>query len=250
MDGPTERGMTPLEMLARGTVPTRRPDQAVFGTPKSRLLESQTPLETLAARLKEGGHNSFGFGEIEPVERSRYQREKEQSHHMLPGRDRGNKVRIPGAKFDYNQLPGVKTGTTAVGLVEHRNNNQPLFHVPIFTTPIPKNGQFLNMNSNPIRGIQTGLKRISSAIADTIKLPHIPSPAEGFQRLKKIFGGNVGAAQEVRDIQITPAPRHLNRRLDTFSRYTRFGNGSQSQLSCGNVILLCFILTRVINFVF
>lgn len=252
VDGPTERGMTPLEMLARGTVPTRRPDQAVFGTPKSRLLESQTPLETLAARLKDGGHNAFGFGEIEPVERSRYQREREQSHHMdlLPVHDRGKKVRIPGANFDYNQLPGVKTGTTAVGLVEHRNNNQPLFHVPIFTTPIPKNGQFLNINSNPIRGIQTGLKRISSAIADSIKIPHIPTPAEGFQRLKKIFGGNVGAAQEVRDIQITPAPRHLNRRLDTFSRYTRFGNGSQSHLSCGNIIIISFLLTRVVNFVF
>ena len=252
MDGPTERAMSPLEVLARGTVPTRRPDKAVFGTPKSRLLESQTPLESLAARLKKGSHNSFGFGEIEPVERSRYQREKDHSHQMglIPGLDRGKKHRIPGAKFDYNQLPGVKTGTTAVGLVEHRNNNQPLFHVPIFTTPIPKNGQFLNLNSNPIRGLQTGLKRISTAIADSIKLPHIPSPAEGFQRLKKIFGGNVGAAQEVRDIQITPAPRHLNRRLDTFSRYTRFGNGGQSHLSCGNVILLCFVLTRVFNFVF
>ena len=164
-----------------------------------------------------------------------------------PFRDGGQRLRIPGAKFDYNQLPGVKTGTTAVGLVEHRNNNQPLFHVPIFTTPIPKNGQFLNLKSNPIRGFQTGLKRISSAIVDSIKLPNIPSPAEGFQRLKKIFGGNVGAAQEVRDIHLTPAPRHLNRRLDTFSRYTRFGNGGQSYLSCINVILLCFVFNRVIN---
>ena len=249
MDGPTERGMTPLEVLAKGTVPTRRPDQSIFGTPKSRLLESQTPLEKLSARLLGGSQSDFGFGEIEPVERSRYQREKELSLHMgqKPFRDGGQRLRIPGAKFDYNQLPGVKTGTTAVGLVEHRNNNQPLFHVPIFTTPIPKNGQFLNLKSNPIRGFQTGLKRISSAIVDSIKLPNIPSPAEGFQRLKKIFGGNVGAAQEVRDIHLTPAPRHLNRRLDTFSRYTRFGNGGQSYLSCINVILLCFVFNRVIN---
>ena len=51
----------------------------------------------------------------------------------------------------YKNLPGVRTGTTALGLVEHRGN-QPFFHVPVFTTPIPKNGKFVTRNPNPLRG--------------------------------------------------------------------------------------------------
>lgn len=232
VDTPTEQSMTPLEVLAKGTVPPIRQDQSIFGTPKSRLLESLTPLEQLSAGLRDNFQR--GFDDIHPVERTRFQA-KEQ-HRM--------KMRIPGASFDYNSLPGVKTGTTAVGLVEHRDNSQPLFHVPVFTTPIPKNGQFLNLNPNPLRSFQSGLKRLKSSIAD--KLPKIPSPADGLNRLKRIFGGNVGAAQEVRDIQITPAPKHLTRRLDTFSRYTRFGNSSRSLLSSLPLTLLCIVVSGLL----
>ena len=237
MDGPTESSLTPLEVLARGTVPTLRPDSTIFGTPRSRQLEAQSPLEQLSATLQESIGRGLGFtDEVQPVERSRFQRRPDNS-----GNQEGKKVRIPGASYDYSKLPGVKTGTTAVGLVEHKEG-QPVFHVPVFTTPIPRNGQFLNLNQNPLRGFQTGLKRISSALADSVKLPNIPSPREGFQRLKKMLGG----AAEVRDIQLTPAPRHLHRRLDTFSRYTRFGTGEAAAALCSlNVLGLCFVIHRV-----
>ena len=33
IDSPTEKSMTPLEILARGTVPTMKPDMSIFGTP-------------------------------------------------------------------------------------------------------------------------------------------------------------------------------------------------------------------------
>ena len=247
VDGPTEKSMTPLEILAKGTVPTLPPDKSIFGTPKSRLLEAQSPLEKLSANLKNNFHHGVGFGELEPVERTRFQRKEEENQRQKTFGS-FNKVQISGPTFDYNNLPGVQTGTTAVGLVEHRKNNQPIFHVPIFTTPIPKNGQFLNLKPNPLKGFQSGLKRITSRLSDAIKLPNIPSPAEGFQRLKKIFGGNVGAAQEVRDIQITAAPRHLTRRLDTFSRYTKFGNGGESQLSYLNLIIICCLINHLVKF--
>ena len=174
-------------------------------------------------------------------------------------------VRQKGA--DYHNLPGVKTGTTAVGLVEHRNNNQPFFHVPIFTTPIPKNGQFINMNHNPLRGFQSTIRNITSSI--TKKIPKFPSPREGFERLKKVIQNKIGIPK-VRDIPITSAPRSpaivnnfqqvprqlqastIGRRLDTFSRYTKmanFRNGAeQSHFSSNNLVFTVFMSTVVFYF--
>ena len=238
MDGPTEASLTPLELLARGTVPTLPHDKTFFGTPRSRLKESQSPLEQLSAKLK-----FENFSKDKPVDRTRFQQSPGQHRTPSP------QIRLPpGVHFDFNSLPGVKTGTTAVGLVEHRDHSQPLFHVPIFTTPIPKNGQFINLKPNPIQSLKRGLQRITSSITEKVKLPRLPSPAEGLQRLKRIFGGNVGAAQEVRDIQITPAPRHMaTRRLDTFSRYTTFGNnGGRSFISSPLVLLLCIVINLII----
>ena len=185
------------------------------------------------------------------------------------GNEPTKELKILTQSSDYERLPGVKTGTTAVGLVEHRNNNQPLFHVPIFTTPIPKNGQFIKKDQSPLSRFQSGLKSFTSAITDSVKLPNIPSPQEGFQRLKSMFGGNVGAAQEVKTIHITPKPRkppirnnfqniqnHLpsnsiGRRLDTFSRYTKighFGNSAINQYLDYQAIVLCIVINGIILF--
>ena len=288
IDGPTEKSLTPLEILAKGTVPTLRPDNSFFGTPKSRQLESQTPLEKITAGLKDQSNFGVGFDEIQPLERIRFQRKEEhlqhlhqpQSHpqsHPQPhsgsldfGNEKVKELKILRPNVDLERLPGVRTGTTAVGLVEHRDHSQPLFHVPVFTTPIPNNGQFIRKEQSPLTRFQSGLKSLTSAISDSVKLPNIPSPREGFQRLKKIFGGNVGAAQEVKTIHITPKPRkpairnnfqniqgHLpsnsiGRRLDTFSRYTKighFGNSAIDQYLDYQTIVLCLIVNSLTSFI-
>lgn len=299
IDGPTESSLTPLEILARETVPKFKPDKSFFGTPRSRIFESQTPLEQLVSGLSSNKHG-VGFGELEPIERIRYQREQEnkkskvfqaglppESHQSnndlfgvpqnmehsldefnylpnMPKKKQTLVVRQKGA-IPYRNLPGVKTGTTAVGLVEHRNNNQPLFHVPIFTTPIPKNGQFINMHHNPLRGFQSTIRNITSSISK--KIPKFPSPREGLERLKKVIQNKIGIPK-VRDIQITSAPKSpaivnnfqqvprqlqastIGRRLDTFSRYTKmanFRNGAeQSNLFGDNLALTIFMSTVLI----
>ena len=279
IDGPTEKSLTPLEILAKGTVPTLKPDTSFFGTPKSRQQDSQSPLEQITAGLRE---NNFGFDEIQPLERIRFQRkegENQPSHSNIRqqpyppsgslqfGNEKAKEMKILTQSSDYERLPGVKTGTTAVGLVEHRNNNQPLFHVPIFTTPIPKNGQFIKKDQSTLSRFQSGLKSLTSAISESVKLPNIPSPQEGFQRLKSMFGGNVGAAQELKTIHITPKPRkppirnnfqniqgHLSsnsigRRLDTFSRYTKighFGNSAINHYIDYQAIVLCIFISGFI----
>jgi len=295
IDGPTEKSLTPLEILAKETVPKYKPDNSFFGTPRSRVLESQTPLEQLVSGLG-GKSRGVGFGELEPVERIRYQREHEdtepklfqsglppdsgQDHfpgvpqdmeHTLadfsyvpntPQKKQSLVVRQKGA--DYQKLPGVKTGTTAVGLVEHRSNNQPFFHVPIFTTPIPKNGQFINLHHNPLRGFQSTIRNITSSISKNI--PKLPSPREGLERLKEVIQKKIGLPRG-RDIQITSAPkspaivnnfqqvpRHLQastigRRLDTFSRYTKMANfRNQAKHSCLPSLALTVIMSTLVYY--
>ena len=211
IDGPTEASMTPLEALALGTVPRLQPDTSYFGTPRSRQLEAQSPLERLAGELAGvvGGWHDGG-----PMPRTRHQRMNNQ-----PGSSE-----VPQG---YHRLPGVQTGTTALGLVEHRGN-QPIFHVPIFTTPIPKNGKFVTRNPDPLRGFAASLRNITSSRAR----PPVPlsGPAPDLSRVQ--------GATKVRDIPVTPPPhlgafleggrggRPNGRRLDTFSRYTTFRNSS------------------------
>jgi len=306
IDGPTEKSLTPLEILAKHTVPEYHPDKSFFGTPRSRLLDSQTPLEQLASGLK-GKDHGVGFGELEPIERIRYQR-KEQSkqfraglppesnlqnplgsqanmdlfagvprdmehsidefayQQQMPNKKQTLVVRPKGA--DYHKLPGVRTGTTAVGLVEHRNNNQPFFHVPIFTTPIPKNGQFINLHHNPLRKFQSGIRNFTSAIKNAVRIPKFPSPRAGLQRLQKVIQSNIGIPK-ARDIRITSAPKApaivsnfhkvprqlqastIGRRLDTFSRYTKMANfrsAEEKHFSNVNLVLTFLMSTLVLYF--
>lgn len=221
IDGPTEASLSPLEQLAMGTVPRYQPDSSFFGTPRSRQLEGQTPLERLAGGLRGAGD---GWGEDGPVTRTRHQR--------MPGKERGS----------YQHLAGVQTGTTALGLVEHRGN-QPFFHVPVFTTPIPKNGKFITTNENRLRGFAASLRNITSTLGR--KLPRLPDPAAGLARLKEAMAG----AAKVRARALAPAPRplaahgrgHAGRKLDTFSRYTKMGNfrsGGEARRAAGWPLLL------------
>ena len=221
--------------------------------------------------MKEKSPFGVGFDEIQPLERIRFQRKEEssqqpqsskppQSGSLSFGGEKSQELKILSQSVDYSRLGGVRTGTTAVGLVEHRDNSQPLFHVPIFTTPIPKNGQFIRKEQSPLSRFQSGLK----AITDSVKLPNIPTPQQGLQSLKKIFGGSVGGAQEVKTIHITPKPRKpairnnfqgipsssIGRRLDTFSRYTKighFGNSAMNQYLSNQTILLCVIVNSLIS---
>ena len=167
--------------------PTDRyePDKSFFGTPRSRLLEGQTPLEKLAGQVQGGSGQWSHEG---PIERSRHQRMQGQDRHHMDQEEKDEK---------YKNLPGVRTGTTALGLVEHRGN-QPFFHVPVFTTPIPKNGKFVTRNPNPLRGFAASLRNITSNLSKklptsltriTDKLPSLPSPVDGLARLHEAMKG-------------------------------------------------------------
>jgi hypothetical protein len=211
IDGPTEASLSPLELLAMDTVPKYQPDTSFFGTPRSRQLTGQSPLEQLAGALAGEQGDSWSHGH--PVVRTRQQR--------MPGQE------LPKApRRDYQGLPGVATGTAALGLVEQRNN-QPFFHVPVFTTPIPSNGKFITANPDPLRGFAASLRNITASIGR--QLPRLPTPSQGLSRLKEAMAR---ATTHGRDIPIKPAGRPLHRegggqrgrQLDTFSRYTKMGN--------------------------
>ena len=162
---------SPLEQLARATVPTLRPAaHSYFGTPASRYRD-QTALQRLAAGP---ARVAVAFGEMEPVRRTRYQRGQEEA-----------------ASPDLSSLAGVRTGTTAVGLVERDSRDQPVFRVPVFTTPIPHNGQFL--------GRQPGTGRPGPR-AD-------PRPGPG-----RPAGRTV------------PLSSAVGRKLETFPRFTKLSN--------------------------
>ena len=206
------------------------PDKSFFGTPRSRQLEGETPLEKLAGKTQgtSGEWNHEG-----PVERTRHQRmQGRERHHMQQEDER------------YKNLPGVRTGTTALGLVEHRGN-QPFFHVPVFTTPIPKNGKFVTRNPNPLRGFAASLRNITSSLSQklpttltriTNKLPSLPSPVDGLARLHEAMKGATKVLKlsfdkelfpffQVQERTLAPATRPsrqrnggVGRRLDTFSR--------------------------------
>ena len=252
LDGPTEASLTPLELLAMDTVPRLQPDTSFFGTPRSRQLTGQTPLERLAGQLKSGLDDSWGAEG--PVPRSRHQR-----GHDSPSREQQGPVREKlgperkqlGPGREYKHLPGVQTGTTVLGLVEHRGN-QPFFHVPIFTTPIPKNGKFLTTHSAPLRGFAASLRNITSTMG---------------RKMTRVQEALAAAATKGRDILLTPPPRQghgqgrdilitppprqevrglRGRTLDTFSRYTKLsGFRNQGQLSAtpGFLVLLPLLLS-------
>ena len=214
--------------------PTDRyePDKSFFGTPRSRLLEGQTPLEKLAGQVQGGSGQWSHEG---PIERSRHQRMQGQDRHHMDQEEKDEK---------YKNLPGVRTGTTALGLVEHRGN-QPFFHVPVFTTPIPKNGKFVTRNPNPLRGFAASLRNITSNLSKklptsltriTDKLPSLPSPVDGLARLHEAMKGATKVKHgtktgffstlQVRERTLAPATRPsqnrnrgVGRRLDTFSRW-------------------------------
>ena len=161
------------------------PDKSFFGTPRSRQLEGETPLERLAGKIQgtSGQWNHRG-----PVERTRHQRMQGRDRHHIEQEEKDER---------YKNLPGVRTGTTALGLVEHRGN-QPFFHVPVFTTPIPKNGKFVTRNPNPLRGFAASLRNITSSLSKklpttltriTNKLPSLPSPVDGLARLHEAMKG-------------------------------------------------------------
>lgn len=293
IDGPTEASLTPLEILAKETVPRYKPDTSFFGTPRSRQLENQTPLEMITATLKTGAYLDKGFEDYQPVERTRHQRMQDKKpssgmghNHQTGGSlssSLGHDQQAGGPRSrDYSGLPGVRTGTTAVGLVEHRNNQlQPLFHVPIFTTPIPKNGQFISLHQNPLRKLQTSLRNITSAISKGAS--RLPSPMAGLAQLKTAIQSGLGGRQSSlggprsslgvpksslggrnhHDIQITPAPKApaivtnfqevprqrksgvLGRRLDTFSRYTKMANFRSSGDGVATSLIMCLTLATV-----
>ena len=146
-------------------------------------------MEKLAGKVQgQGGVWQEGGGG--PVERIRHQR--------MQGRDRHH-LHLEEEERDerYKNLPGVRTGTTALGLVEHRGN-QPFFHVPVFTTPIPKNGKFVTRNPNPLRGFAASLRNITSSLSQklpagltriTNKLPSLPNPVDGLARLHQAMKG-------------------------------------------------------------
>jgi len=177
----------------------------------------------------------------------------------MQGRDRHHIEQ--GEKDErYNNLPGVRTGTTALGLVEHRGN-QPFFHVPVFTTPIPKNGKFVTRNPNPLRGFAASLRNITSSLSKklpttltriTNNLPSLPNPADGLARLHEAMKG----ATKVRERTLAPATRAsrqrnggVGRRLDTFSRYTKMGNfrnNSQADLPNSLLTFLCPLISVLI----
>ena len=174
-------------LVSSTSCPTARyePDKSFFGTPRSRLLEGQTPLEKLAGQVQGG---SGQWNHEGPIERSRHQRMQGQDRHHMDQEEKDEK---------YKNLPGVRTGTTALGLVEHRGN-QPFFHVPVFTTPIPKNGKFVTRNPNPLRGFAASLRNITSTLSKklptsltriTDKLPSLPSPVDGLARLQEAMKG-------------------------------------------------------------
>ena len=161
------------------------PDKSFFGTPRSRQLEGETPLEKLAGKIQ-GRSGQWNHGG--PVERTRHQRMQGRDRHHIEQEEKDER---------YKNLPGVRTGTTALGLVEHRGN-QPFFHVPVFTTPIPKNGKFVTRNPNPLRGFAASLRNITSSLSKklptsltriTSKLPSLPSPVDSLARLHEAMKG-------------------------------------------------------------
>ena len=142
-------------------------------------------MERLAGKIQgtSGQWNHRG-----PVERTRHQRMQGRDRHHIEQEEKDER---------YKNLPGVRTGTTALGLVEHRGN-QPFFHVPVFTTPIPKNGKFVTRNPNPLRGFAASLRNITSSLSKklpttltriTNKLPSLPSPVDGLARLHEAMKG-------------------------------------------------------------
>ena len=162
------------------------PDKSFFGTPRSRQLEGETPLEKLAGKVQ--GTSGGEWNDRGPVERTRHQRMQGRDRHHMDQEEKDER---------YKNLPGVRTGTTALGLVEHRGN-QPFFHVPVFTTPIPKNGKFVTRNPNPLRGFAASLRNITSSLSKklpttltriTNKLPSLPSPVDGLARLHEAMKG-------------------------------------------------------------
>ena len=162
------------------------PDKSFFGTPRSRQLEGETPLEKLAGKVQ--GTTGGEWNDRGPVERTRHQRMQGRDRHHIDQEEKDER---------YKNLPGVRTGTTALGLVEHRGN-QPFFHVPVFTTPIPKNGKFVTRNPNPLRGFAASLRNITSNLSKklptsltriTDKLPSLPSPVDGLARLHEAMKG-------------------------------------------------------------
>ena len=227
LDGPTESSLTPLEILAKKTVPQFQPDASFFGTPRSRVEKARTPLETLTTKLKhsENERNNF-FDDLEPVQRIRHQR-----NHLTAGGDQ------PGAEDSsrYLELPGVKTGTTAVGLVEHREGAQPLFHVPVFTTPIPRNGQFIKLNPKPIPStIQSAVNKIKTVLS---------APVDGLRKIKHAIEDGLtksrdgvlsgphrpGTLTTFRKLSPLPQPTQrtrlaAGRPLQKFPRYTKMTN--------------------------
>jgi len=275
IDGPTEASLTPLEILAMETVPRYKPDNSFFGTPKSRVLDNQGALEILSGSLQ----GDVAFQDFKPVERTRFQRTQDwkpildspspmKTHHV-----QSQAIRTRPKGEDFNKLPGVISGTTAVGIVEHRHKHQqPRFHVPIFTTPMPQNGKFVSRNLNPLQKLQSGLQNIRSSIGSAIsRIPgSLPNPTRGLANFKAAIKKSLGVTRRS-DIPITPSPHPpaivsnfkevprrrntgiIGRRLDTFSRYTKVGSFRRNSAKVESVkfetiflmLLSAFYLTSI-----
>ena len=265
IDGPTERSLTPLEILAKKTVPKYKPDSSFFGTPRSRVEDNKSPLESIVSNLRQSeGRGDKIFEEVDPVQRIRHQRKSAGDNRpALTFQDQGGpapRQKVQGAQSGewYSELPGVKTGTTAVGLVEHRDGSQPLFHVPVFTTPIPRNGQFIKLNPKPISSIRTAVKKIKNVLS---------SPVESLLNVKKVLQNTIGQSKEVSvsgpnrpmgflgNFRQLPQPTQrstIGRTLSKFPSYTKRTNflysSSQSAPSL-NVALFTFsICTFILHY--
>ena len=269
IDGPTESSLTPLEILAKETVPMFKPDTSFFGTPRAVAEDNQTPLESILSDLK-GSNTDYIFKDMDPVQRTRYQRQFPNNPPALtfqnnlpktqteinPSHEDKPKSPINTHLSQYDELPGVKTGTTAVGLVEHRDGNQPLFHVPIFTTPIPKNGKFINLNSNPLTRIQKAVENFQS---------NLPSPIEGFNAVKNAISNSLGlpsipvqggtrASAIVSNFKEVPRPHPtqrsvIGRPLDTFPRYTKMSNFVNSSSPDKSVLTIPVLVLYISTFI-
>ena len=269
IDGPTESSLTPLEILAKETVPKFKPDNSFFGTPRAVAEENQTPLESILSDLK-GSNTDYIFRDMDPVQRTRYQRQFPNNPPALtfqnnlpktqteinPSHEDKPKSPVNAHLSPYDKLPGVKTGTTAVGLVEHRDGNQPLFHVPIFTTPIPKNGKFINLNSNPLTRIQKAVENFQS---------NLPSPIEGFNAVKNAISNSLGlssipvqggtrASAIVSNFKEVPRPHPtqrsvIGRPLDTFPRYTKMSNFVNSSSPNKSVLTIPVLVLYISTFI-
>lgn len=233
IDGPTEASLTPLEILAKETVPEYKPDQSFFGTPRSRRIE--TPLQTLAARTKSKGSFDSVFHESQPVQRSRYQRNSTE------------KSSVENVMDDmYHHLPGVLTGTTAVGLVEHHPNiSQPRFHPPIFTTPIPRNGHFIKLKPMSKAPAHVGTLMTATAIKGIKKVQQLVKDIVGGQPHEVTtlrHGPNPAIRNNFKQVtRPTPKSNGIGRPLQTFSHFSNFKSGAHGS-GLVNSFGLCALL--------